>query len=216
MQCLPHPVQPIDHGVVQVEGRVCDTGVQVRVGARKCLVTTAVDAWKPRALCFDLSLECRDVPGCLANGRIQEGVFGVDARGQPAAQIASHAVWVVDQFVGYTDPDESVLLRLDGPEIGRLAKQIMLAQGWLFHSAGERCRHLITYFANGPLAMQPPPSPDGMCNPPEPVDPLWWTNSPSDPMLDAEPSKTGDSRRLSWCENQFQYCGGNQPKGCIA
>jgi hypothetical protein len=154
-----------------------------------------------RALELDLPLERSDVLGGVTKQGIVECIVGEDACGQPAAQVTSHAVRIVCEFVRDTDADQAILLGSQGPEIGRLTtfgrELTPNMQGW----AGT----FRTYLANGPLAMQPPPNPEGICNPPEPVDPLWRTNRPSEPMLVSDPSKTGDSLRLSWCENQFQY-----------
>jgi hypothetical protein len=128
MQGLPHPIQVIDHGMVQIERGVNHARVKVRVGSRQCLVATRVDSWEPDALRLDFILEAGNVAGCFANRGVVQGLFCVDLRSEPAAQVARYAVRVVAEFVCNADPNEAVLRRRYRAEVGGLAVRLALVR----------------------------------------------------------------------------------------
>lgn len=95
MQRLPHPPHTIHHGVMQVESRIHDARIEIRVGSRKRLVTSPMHTRKPHALVLDLGLEAGNVPGCLAHRDVEECLLSEDAGREPAAEVPRRAVWVV-------------------------------------------------------------------------------------------------------------------------
>lgn len=63
------------------------------------------------------------------------------------------------------------------------------------------------YFLNGPLVMQPPPSPEGrkICPPPATL-PLCCRNAPLPLIEVSDPSNTADLFGVRAKVPQFQYC----------